>query len=135
ESIYDITVSKGSPSVSVSWINCKSESPSAELCPLFLAIYYPKLWHLTKTSNSVNSTLKLRRVPLAHLKGENVAILANVIEQETWERHAQWNGPFNPISGVAKEYSEHLFEALKFWQLVPNWLIVAVISILGQKIA
>lgn len=74
----------------------------------------------------------LREIPLT--ANITAAYLVKFHEQGLWRDVDAWTGVFNPISGSLKEATPYVGILLRYYEMLPPWVVMIAVSLLGRNI-
>jgi hypothetical protein len=95
----------------------------------------PVFYHIATYLN--NGTSEIRPIPSyknVNETNEHPTFITKFHTEKKWQELAPWTGAFNPIYGSLKDYSSMLAPALRFYEMIPQWIFMIVISFLGRNI-
>lgn len=79
--------------------------------------------------------MDLREVPWAAniTAGEEPAFLVKFLEQGLWKGADAWTGAFHPVNGLLMEATPYVGILLRYYEVLPSWLVIAVVSLLARS--
>ncbi|KAA8901392.1 hypothetical protein FN846DRAFT_121917 [Sphaerosporella brunnea] len=134
ETVYALSTTRPASKLNFGKIDC-STAPAQELCNAFyLTAPYklPVFYHIATYFN--NNTSEIRPVPLYINNTEHATTLAKFHTEKKWKDVSPWAGKFNPIDGLFKDYSSVFAPTLRMYEMIPQWVLMLGISLLGRGI-
>jgi len=109
---------------------------STQLCHTFFLnapTKLPVIYHIATYLN--NGTTEFRRVPMWRSiteANEQPAYLTKFYTEKEWKTIEPWTGLFHPTTGQLKDYGPQLSQVLQYYEMIPQWLFILGISLLGR---
>ena len=117
-------------------VDCANPATTDELCKSFFLTSGSKLpvfYHVATYYQ--NASIEIRRVPWNKTiaASEQPALLSKFVTEKEWKTIEPWTGVFNPIDGMLKDYTPYLALALKYYDMLPQWAFMVIISLVGRQ--
>ncbi|KAI5818109.1 hypothetical protein BZA77DRAFT_386183 [Pyronema omphalodes] len=130
-----VTASKASPKTNFGKIDCFL-ADSKDLChSFFLTNNIPTFYHVATYYQ--NASVEIRRVPMYRNiteLNEQPAFMAKFLSEKEWKEITPWTGIFHPFTGAAKDLAPLAGQALVYYEMVPQWVFMIGISLIGRTI-
>lgn len=123
--------------ISFGRVDCAAPE-STELCHTFFLnapIKLPVFYHIATYLN--NGTTEFRRVPMWRNiteANEQPEYLVRLYTEKEWKTIEPWTGLFHPITGRLKDYAPQISKVLQYFEMMPQWLFMVVITLFSRTI-
>ncbi|KAI5799969.1 hypothetical protein EDC01DRAFT_628480 [Geopyxis carbonaria] len=136
DTIYSLSTAKPPAPLHFATVNC-SIPESADLCHSFFLAepYIPVFYHFA--SYPINGSTEIRKVPWNRniTEAEQHVYLARFHTEKLWRDVQPWISVLNPIDGQLKDFTPYLGLALKYYEMLPQWAFMIIISFVGRQVS
>jgi hypothetical protein len=132
--VYAASTARPALSLKFGKIDC-STIAAEELCNSFLlsSRKLPVFYHIATYLN--NGTTQIREIPWKTniTDDEKPLYLAKFHSEKKWKAVKPWEGVLNPIDGLLKAVTPYLGHAQKYYNVLPAWVLMLVVSLVGRS--